>query len=151
MPVLRNPKHERFAQEIAKGLSQGDAYKASGYTAEGHAAEVGGNRLMKNAEILARITELQKNGAKRAEVTIESLIQEAAEIQKAAFEANQHSAAVAALTAKAKLAGKWIEKTDNRNRNADANSLSDDDLATVVQGERSGNPAQAPRDPSKLN
>lgn len=151
MPVLSNAKHERFAQEIAKGNSQGEAYKTAGYNAVGHAAESAGNRLMKNVEVQARIVELQGRGAKRAEVTIESLIQEAADIQAAALNDGQHSAAVAALTAKAKLSGHWVEKTENRNRNVDANSLTDGELAAHLQSNGSAHPPQAPGDTSKLN
>ena len=151
MPVLSNAKHELFAQEIAKGNSQGEAYKTAGYNAEGHAAESAGNRLMKNVEVQARIVELQGRGAKRAEVTIESLIQEAAEIQAAALDSGQHSAAVAALTAKAKLSGLWVEKTENRNRNIDANGLSDDELAAHIEGDSGRNSSQAPADTAKLN
>ncbi len=31
MSVLRNPRHERFAQALAKGLSQADAYEEAGF------------------------------------------------------------------------------------------------------------------------
>lgn len=31
MPILDNPKHERFAQELAKGLSADKAYEAAGF------------------------------------------------------------------------------------------------------------------------
>jgi hypothetical protein len=41
-----------------------------------------------------------------------SLIREAGEIQAAAIAAGQMAAAVSALTAKAKIAGKWIERKE---------------------------------------
>ena len=28
---LKNPRHERYAQELAKGKSQAEAYEAAGY------------------------------------------------------------------------------------------------------------------------
>jgi hypothetical protein len=31
VPVLKDAKHERFAQELAKGKSQAEAYVAAGY------------------------------------------------------------------------------------------------------------------------
>ena len=73
----------------------------------------------------------------RAEVTIERLIREADEIQRLATAAGQHSAANGALIAKAKLAGLWVEKTNNTNTNryVDPNSLSDAELAAVISGE----------------
>ena len=33
MPLLDNPKHEIFAQELAKGTSQKEAYVSAGYKA----------------------------------------------------------------------------------------------------------------------
>lgn len=113
MAPLKNPRHERFIQEIAKGLSQGEAYKAAGYDAEGHAAETAGNRLMKKEEVAARLVELQQSAAAAIEVTVHSLIREADEIQRAAKESNQMAAAVSALTAKAKLAGLWIDRKES--------------------------------------
>jgi hypothetical protein len=73
----------------------------------------------------------------RAEVTIEGLIREAGEIQRLATAAGQYSAATSAMTSKAKLAGFWIEKTNNMNtnRNVDPNSLSDAELTAVISGE----------------
>lgn len=35
MPVLKNQRHERFAQELAKGKSATDAYLAAGYAGTG--------------------------------------------------------------------------------------------------------------------
>jgi hypothetical protein len=74
--------------------------------------------LTKNDEIRRRVDELLERGAARTAVTLESLINEAAEIQEAAKDAGQHSAAVQALTAKAKLSGFWIERAVNENINA---------------------------------
>jgi len=35
MPELKNPKHERFAQLIAEGMTQVDAYEEAGYRLRG--------------------------------------------------------------------------------------------------------------------
>jgi phage terminase small subunit len=113
MPVLKNPKHERFTQELAKGKSQAAAYKKAGYKPnEGHASRLAGNGKVKE-----RVAELQNKRAERAVVTIESLIQEAHEIQVAAKTAEQFAAATGALTAKAKFAGLWVEKAQTENTN----------------------------------
>lgn len=64
MAVLQNPKHEVFARAIAKGEKQIAAYEKAGYVPElGHAA-----RLAANPSIVARVTELQKRAAARAEI-----------------------------------------------------------------------------------
>lgn len=76
MPVLSNPKHERFARELAKGKSQADAYEKAGYTpSEQHAS-----RLARNGKISARVSELLEGAAKRAEISIADVISELAKI-----------------------------------------------------------------------
>ena len=67
-------------------------------------------------------------GAERTVVTIESLIREADEIQSAAKAAKQHSAAIQALTAKAKLAGLWVERRENENKNNTVYAISDEPM-----------------------
>ena len=65
MPILKNARHERFAQNVAKGTSAGPGYAAAGYRATGHSAEVGGGRLLKNVEVQNRIADLQGSTAKQ--------------------------------------------------------------------------------------
>ena len=58
MPVLENVRHERFAQELAKGKTQEQAYIDAGYAASGargHAARL----LVANGNIAERVAELQ--------------------------------------------------------------------------------------------
>ena len=148
MPALENPKHERFAQELAKGKSQIEAYVEAGYKPnDGHAA-----RLAGDGRISGRVAEILNRGAIRTEITLASLMEEAAEIQAAALKANQHSAAVAALTAKAKLAGLWIDKAENTNRNvADPSQVSDAELAAVLQDGSGERTPAASVDKAQLN
>jgi phage terminase small subunit len=113
LTALSNPKHELFAQELAKGKSQAEAYAEAGYKP----SEQNACRLTRNDKIQTRVAEIQGRAVLRTTITIASLMEEAAEIQAAALKANQHSAAVAALTAKAKLAGLWVEKSENENVN----------------------------------
>jgi phage terminase small subunit len=75
------------------------------------------SRLSANVSIQARVAELQGKAAESAVVTLEGLIQEAGELQVAGLKLNQISAAVAALTAKAKLAGFWVDKQESTNKN----------------------------------
>jgi hypothetical protein len=111
--VLKNARHERFAQAVASGKPADEAYKAAGYKPDrAHAS-----RLAANGNIRARITQLQNAAAEGASVTLNGLIREAAYIQQKAIEARQFSAAVAALIAKAKLAGRWMERAEQRNTN----------------------------------
>ncbi len=147
MPVLDNPKHELFAQELAKGKSQVEAYEIAGYVPnDGNAT-----KLAANPEVQERVKEITGRAAVRAELTIEGLISEAAEIQALAVKLEQPSAAVAALTAKAKLAGLWIDKAENTNRNVDADRYSDAELAAIVERDRSAGSPSAQGNPTKLN
>ena|SRR6266581_3141549 len=58
MPALRNERHERFAQEIAKGKNGADAYLAAGYALARAAASRNAYRLRNRQDVAARIDEL---------------------------------------------------------------------------------------------
>ena len=60
MPVLANPRHEIFAQQIAKGISQRDAYRGAGYEPKSDAvADAAASRLLSDVKISARVAEIQ--------------------------------------------------------------------------------------------
>ena len=123
MPILANPKHEAFAQGLARGLSAAAAYVEAGYKANRHNAAA----LARKEHLLTRVRELQEEqlaihqqataaAAASAKVTLESLIAEVeAARTKAMEEKGGAAAAVSALIAKAKLAGMWREKIDQHN------------------------------------
>jgi hypothetical protein len=107
VPTLRNPRHERFAQGFAAGKTADAAYVLAEYRANRSNAA----RLNANRDIQKRVAEIQSVGAERAAVTVEILIAEAEEARsKAMGDEGGTAAAVAAITAKAKLAGLWREK-----------------------------------------
>lgn len=64
MPILDNARHERFAQELAKGASQTDAYTAAGYKGDRTAA----SRLSTKDNIQARVAELKEGMAERVQL-----------------------------------------------------------------------------------
>ena len=70
MPVLKNARHEKFAQARASGKSIDDAYVAAGYKRNG------GNacRLNENESVAGRIREFQKGAAKIAKVEAADII-----------------------------------------------------------------------------
>lgn len=70
MPVLKNARHERFAQELAKGASQTDAYLAAGYQSSAEAARRSASDLMTKPDVSARVSEIKQAGANRAEVSV---------------------------------------------------------------------------------
>ena len=112
MPVLRNPRWEAYAQELAKGKPARQAYVLAGYKKnDGNAS-----RLKSNEKLAARVNELVErtaaNAAARAEVTVVSLLNELEEARKLAAEINQPSAAVAATLGKAKVAGLIVDRKE---------------------------------------
>lgn len=70
MPILSNPKHEAFAQALAKGASATDAYVQAGYKVNPKTAAEAGSRLSRNVKVEARVTELQTKAAEKAEWTV---------------------------------------------------------------------------------
>lgn len=72
MTVLKNARHERFAQELASGKSIDAAYVAAGYSQNrGNSA-----RLNADERVRARVTEIQIEGAEKASVTVARVLQE---------------------------------------------------------------------------
>jgi phage terminase small subunit len=105
MPVLKNAKHERFAQWLAKGKTATEAYAEAGYKPHDSNAA----RLSGNDRIQARLAELQDRASIRVEVTVESLSAELDEARALALKGQQPSAAVQATMGKAKLFGLGVE------------------------------------------
>lgn len=73
MPILTNPKHERFAQELAKGKSLEDAYVAAGYRPSRGNACV----LKQKQSVSERVAELLAEREKiHAQATAEAIREE---------------------------------------------------------------------------
>src|SRR5262245_38846866 len=114
MTALDNPRHELFAQEIAKGRSQREAYLAAGYvTRSDNTPDAAASRLLSHVKVSNRIHELQSEAAKSTEVTVRSLIAEAERARSLAESRDQPSAMVGAITLKARLAGLLIDRTED--------------------------------------
>jgi len=115
MPALSNPKHERFAQGLAKGLSQSDAYEEAGYNPSRSAAA----RLAADVNICERVAEIQERAATRAEITVASITERllaiATKAEKSA-DAPMLQAARASLMDAAKLNGLVVEKGDHQHK-----------------------------------
>lgn len=72
MPVLANPRHERFAQERAQGKSADEAYVLAGYSKHrGNAA-----RMSANEGIRRRVDEIVSQAAEKVGITVERLLTE---------------------------------------------------------------------------
>jgi len=117
MPALKRA-HERFVQEyVANGQDGKEAYMAAFPNCKKGGASAAASRLLTSDAVKQRIADTQRTGTERAEVTLENLIKEAGDIQRAALDAKSYAVAISALTAKAKLSGLWVERTQGENTN----------------------------------
>lgn len=108
---LKNARHERFAQERAKGKSVDAAYVDAGFRPHRGNA----HRLSTNESVAARIAELQSRAAEKAVVTVENITErllKIAEKGENAKDAPMLSVARASLMDAAKLNGLIVEKRD---------------------------------------
>jgi hypothetical protein len=94
---LKNARHERFAQELAKGKSQLEAYVAAGYKPDDGAA----CRLSGNVRVRDRVLELTKITTEKVieKTAIDAawVLKKAAELHDKALKAKQLSVAKGAL------------------------------------------------------
>jgi hypothetical protein len=118
MSSLKNSRHEVFAQQLVHGQkfgwTRGACYSRAGYKAEGESAEVSASRLLKNAKngIAARVQEIVGAGAKRAAVTVETLMDELDAVLDGAVAAKQFGPARAAIDTKARLKGLMHDRVE---------------------------------------
>lgn len=151
MPALKNPRHERFAQELAKGQTQEEAYAEAGYSDNKSAA----SRLGNDVNICERVASIQERGAVRAEITIGELTADLLRYRDLLADtavmthtsdsgedeihivSHQHlSAARQCVMDAAKLNGLIVEKTENTNKQVD--NLTDEDLADIARAGSTG-------------
>ena len=127
MPILRNPRHERFAQELAAGKSAAEAYERAGYVKNF------GNciRLKGNERVSARVAEIQYGSAARAEVSVASLLGELEEARLLALKHGQASAAAQCSMGKAKITGHIIDRREVGDAGA-FDDMTDEELVREV-------------------
>jgi len=85
MSVLDNPMHEKFAQCLAKGMSNRESFIAAGFSGEAalgnHSATYSDQAASKlKKKVTPRVREIVRAGAKRAEITVENVLLELAKI-----------------------------------------------------------------------
>ncbi|CBX44514.1 phage terminase, small subunit [Erwinia phage phiEt88] len=103
------PKQEAFCQAYIETGNASEAYRLS-YAADKmkpEAIHVNASKLLDNAKVALRVSELQGEIKQRHNVTVDSLLMELEEARQKALTAEtpQSSAAVAATMGKAKLTG----------------------------------------------
>jgi phage terminase small subunit len=128
MPVLKNPRWERLAQELAQNKTATEAMQLAGYSDPRNST-----RLTKKDVIRRRIEELQSRGAERAEVSVTSLLLELEDARSKATDNNQLAAATTAIMGKAKLAGFLRDKIEVTTVDEfDDDDMSIEDIAALL-------------------
>ena len=112
--VKLTAKQERFAQEVASGKSQADAYRAA-YDAELSKPETIHSKasvLMADGKVAARVAELREPVVQKSQITLESHLADLQMLRDNAMESNQLSAAISAEIARGKASGVHVEKSE---------------------------------------
>lgn len=137
MPVLSNPKHERFAQELAKGKTADEAYQLAGYRANrGNAAT-----LKAKQSVSDRVQEIAERVAMRVEVSLSSVTEallRIADKAEALGDAPGLSVARASRVDVAKLHGLVIDKVKVDQTVRDERELDDSELAHIARSGSDG-------------
>lgn len=124
-------KQQRFVTEYQKDSNGKQAAIRAGY-APG-SAEVQASRLLRNAQVRAAVNKGQARAAKKAEVSVDSLMAELEQARRLALKEKQASAAVTATMGKGKLAGLLVEKRHHTGAigTYDLSKLTDDQLDSL--------------------
>lgn len=128
MPVLKNAKHEAFAQGLAKGKTVDQAYIDAGFSANrGNAA-----RLNAKESVRARVEEIQSRVAAKSEWSAAERI---AMLQKiaAANAKTDPRVTVSAIAETNKMTGAYAPVKQEIDLRTSYTDLSDDELAETIK------------------
>lgn len=133
------PNHKIFANEWLKDRNGKRAAIAAGFSEK--TAEQQASRMLRTVKVKDYIDERLKEAQKRAETTLDDILNELDENRKAALcaETVQSAAATAATMAKAKLLGFVIDKQDVKHSGVidskhtiDTEKLTDEQLRAIA-------------------
>lgn len=142
---LKNARHERFAQELAKGKSQVDAFAAAGY----RPIAANASRLISNDNIRNRVLELTKQTAEKVteKVAIDAawVLKKASELHDKALEEKQLSVAKGALD----IIGKHVDvqafrENVNHSGLIEYKNLSDEEITARIAAHEAARGEQRP-------
>jgi hypothetical protein len=125
------PQQEKFAQSVASGMNQSDAYReAYSPKATTKIETINNNayKLMQNNEIVARVDELRKPIVKAAQLTLEAHLNDLKGLRNMATKAEQYSAAISAEVARGKAAGLYVDIVKSTVTTRTLDPLRDDDF-----------------------
>lgn len=102
MPVLKNARHEAFAQGLAAGKTQDDAYSEAGFKPSRSAA----SRLSTNVNVKRRVAEIKARIAEKAEWSAADRLSSLKAIHDAALTEDRRTA-IAAISEANKMQGSY--------------------------------------------
>jgi phage terminase small subunit len=114
MSMSLTPKQEAFAQAVASGMTQADAYRKA-YNADKMKVETIASKasiLMADGNIRARVEELRAPIAEKAQITLESHLDDLLRLRRMAEDNNDIKAAISAEIARGKAAGIIVDKKE---------------------------------------
>src|SRR5215472_17327859 len=113
MSILKNPRHERFVQEVASGCSQSEAYETAGFrSATPAATKANASRLMSRQEVRERVAELQLAQGRQSEIKRADIIEMLLADRERAHASRQIAAAVRAAEVIGKLLGMFVDRRE---------------------------------------
>jgi len=133
MPILKNQRHEKFAQLVADGESATSAYGKSGYKPNRQMA----SRLMAKDDVRGRIEEIKEASAERAEITRASVLDLIQDIIEEARDANQYGPAMTGAVKLGVDIGMFEQRTSNKHLVKSLNDMNEEELAAFL-----GNPTR---------
>jgi|TARA_R110002020_G_scaffold202084_7_gene405096 hypothetical protein len=105
-------KQEKFAQNVAKGMSKKDAAIAAGYSKK-NATKAGYFLTSKeNPKIQEKIHSLQLKASKKVELDLATHLTDLKDIREGALRSGAWSAAVTAEVARGKAAGLYVNRSE---------------------------------------
>lgn len=143
MTVLKNTRHELFAQEVVRAKAErrtmGTAYTRAGYTSVGHVAEVAASRMLNDHKngVQERVFELLRRGAtraeKRLEITVDSLLDKLELNIVKATKAGQFSAVNGSVGLMSQLRGLLVNRLEVASAGGFDSSMSVEDVVNRVR------------------
>jgi phage terminase small subunit len=138
------PKQEAFANAVASGKTQADAYRAAFKVGAGTKPETVHKRaseLMANGEVAGRVAELRKPVAEIAQITLKTHLEDLLRLRNMAANEKQYSAAIAAEIARGKASGVAVEELKLSGKleheiKRSAASMTDDELAAIANAKK---------------
>lgn len=109
------PKQELFAQSVSSGISQSDSYRLAYDSENMKDATIASKAsiLMTDGNIRARVQELREPVIKKAQLTLESHLNDLQSLRNMATKEKQYSAAISAEIARGKVSGLYIENVNS--------------------------------------